>query len=463
MFPTILLAMTPSARAIDIPHEQYQLDNGLNVILHEDHSLPQVVVNLWYGVGAKDEEPGRSGFAHLFEHLMFMGTVHLPGAGFDERMEAYGGWNNAWTSEDATDYYSAGPANLLQTFLWMEADRMRDLGTAMTQKKLDLQRDVVRNERRQSVEDTPYGIVWEALNPALYPQDHPYGHTVIGSHEDLMAATVDDVIGFFGAWYVPNNASLVIAGDFEPAQAKDWVQTYFGGMARKPLPERRPVPKVDGPVQKIREETDNVSLPMTLMTWHTPAAFQPGDADYDLVASVLGEGKASRLYSRLVMQDKIATEVEAWNYSQMLGSVFGISFKPADGHTLEEIETVVLEEVARLAAEGPTAAELERAMNQLEVSFIQGLEGLHSRASALNRYRYLTGDPGFVDKDLARYRLLGAEDVKQAAARLTDERSNRIRVRPREKAAIPTEVAADPTEVAADPTEVAADPTELEK
>jgi len=433
MFPAILLAMTNSANAIDIPHEQYQLDNGLNVILHEDHALPQVVVNLWYGVGAKDEQPGRSGFAHLFEHLMFMGTVNLPGAGFDERMEAYGGWNNAWTSEDATDYYEAGPANLLETFLWLEADRMRDLGRAMTQKKLDLQRDVVRNERRQGVEDTPYGIVWEALNPALYPENHPYGHTVIGSHEDLMAATLEDVTGFFGSWYVPNNASLVIAGDFNPDEAKAWVDKYFSDLKKKALPQRRPVPAVDTPVVKIREETDNVTVPMTMMTWHTPAALQPGDADYDLVASVLGEGKASRLYSRLVMKDKIATEVDVFNYSQMLGSVFGVSFKPAEGHTLEEIEAVVIAEIARLAEEGPTKAEIERAMNQLEVSFIQNLEGLQNRASALNRYRYLAGDPGFVDKDLARYRGLGAAEVKTAAARLTDERANRIRVRPRPK------------------------------
>jgi zinc protease len=431
MFPAILLAMTPTARAIDIPHEQYQLDNGLNVILHEDHTLPQVVINLWYGVGSKDEVPGRSGFAHLFEHLMFMGTVNLPGSGFDERMEAHGGWNNAWTSEDATDYYEVGPSNLLQTFLWMEADRMRGLGTAMTQEKLDLQRDVVRNERRQGVEDTPYGIVWEALNPALFPETHPYGHTVIGSHEDLVAATVDDVTGFFGTWYVPNNASLVIAGDFKPEQAKAWVESYFGSIPSKALPERRPAEPVGTPVTKVREETDNVSLPMTLMTWHTPAALQPGDAEHDVLASVLGDGKASRLYSRLVMKDKIATEVDVWHASQMLGSVFGISFKPADGHTLEEIETVVLEEIAVLAADGPTDAELERVMNQLEVSFIQSLEGLQSRASALNRYRYLAGDPGFVDQDLARYRTIGAAEIQAYAAKLTDDRASRIRVRPR--------------------------------
>jgi len=433
VIPSILIAMTTNAHAIDIPHEQYQLDNGLNVILHEDHDLPQVVVNLWYGVGAKDEQPGRSGFAHLFEHLMFMGTVNLPGSGFDERMEAFGGWNNAWTSEDATDYYEAGPSNLLETFIWLEADRMRDLGRAMTQEKLDLQRDVVRNERRQGVEDTPYGIVWEALNPALYPPEHPYGHTVIGSHEDLMAATLGDVTSFFDTWYVPNNASLVIAGDFDSEQAKAWIEQYFGNIAKKDLPERRGVPIVDKPVQPTREETDNVALPMTLMTWHTPAAFQAGDAGNDLTASILGDGKASRMYERLVRNDKIAIEVDVWHYSQLLGSVFGISAKPADGHTVEEIEAAVLEEIARLAAEGPTDAEMERILNQTEVAFIQGLEGLQSRASALNRYRYMAGRPDFAESDLQRYRDLTKDDVKAAASKLTEDRVSRIRVRPEKK------------------------------
>jgi predicted Zn-dependent peptidase len=421
---------TMTAKAIDIPHDTYQLDNGLNVILHTDHTLPQVVVNLWYGVGSKDEQDGRSGFAHLFEHLMFMGTVHLPESGFDERMEAFGGWNNAWTSEDATDYYEAGPNNLLETFLWMEGDRMRDLGRAMTQEKLDLQRDVVRNERRQSVEDTPYGIVWETLNHALYPPTHPYGHTVIGTHEDLMAATLDDVTGFFGTWYVPNNASLVIAGDFDKAEAKKWVNTYFGGIERTDLPTRRAFETQDMPVRALVEETDNVSLPMTLLTWHTPAAFEPGDAAYDLVASVLGSGDASRLYHSLVYERSIAIEIEAWQYSQKLGSVFGISAKPAEGHTIEELETAILEEVAKLAAEGPKPMEMERAKNQYEVDFVGSLEGLQNRASLLNRYRYMAGESGFIDKDLQRYRDIEASQVQTAAAKLTTARVCRIRVRP---------------------------------
>jgi zinc protease len=429
VLPAIILA-SMTAHAIDIPHDEFQLDNGLNVILHHDDSLPQIVVNLWYGVGSKDEEPGRSGFAHLFEHLMFMGTVHLPGSGFDERMEAHGGWNNAWTSEDATDYYEAGPSNLLETFIWMESDRMRGLAEAMTQEKLDLQRDVVRNERRQSVEDTPYGIIWEAMSPALYPAEHPYGHTVIGTHEDLQAATVDDVVRFFGSWYAPNNASLVIAGDFEPAQARTWVQQYFGSIPRVELPERTKPEALIKPQQAEVETTDNVQIPLTMLTWHTPAAFQKGDAAFDVVASILGEGRSSRLYQDLVTASGDALEVGSWQYSQMLGSIFAVTGKPSTDVTLEDLEIKLQAHIDRLAKDGPTELELERVRNQLEVSFISDLEGLQQRASALNRYRYLSGTPDFVNQDLERYRKLTAKDVQSAAATLTAERRCILRVRP---------------------------------
>jgi predicted Zn-dependent peptidase len=418
------------AHAIDIPHEQFQLDNGLNVILHEDHSLPQVVVNLWYGVGSKDEELGRSGFAHLFEHLMFMGTVNLPESGFDERMEAYGGWNNAWTSEDATDYYEAGPSNLLETFLWMESDRMRDLARAMTQEKLDLQRDVVRNERRQSVEDTPYGIVWEAMSPAMYPPTHPYGHTVIGTHEDLQAATVDDVVRFFDTWYVPNNASLVIAGDFQSDQARVWVQQYFGNLKRGTLPERTKPSPIDGPQQPVVETTDNVQIPLTVLAWHSPAALQDGDAALDVVASILGHGRSSRLYEDLINERGAAIEVSAMQYSQLLGSVFLVTAKPTESTTVEDLEEALQAHIERLASKGPTDAEIERVQNQLEASFIEDIEALDQRASALNRYHYLAGTPDFVNQDLERYRQITAVDIKTAAATLTRKRRCILRVRP---------------------------------
>ena len=426
----LLYAMNAHAVNLSIPHEQYQLDNGLNVVLVEDHSLPQVVINLWYGVGSKDEASGRTGFAHLFEHLMFMGTTRLPDSGFDDLMEGQGGWNNAWTSEDATDYYEVGPSSLVELFLWMEADRMDGLAGAMTQDKLDLQREVVRNERRQSYENAPYGQVWLDMPAALYPEGHPYAHTVIGSHEDLEAATLADVVGFFDTWYVPNNASLVVAGDIDVDKTKADIERLFGGLEMGPLPALEMVATPLKPVQPLVEITDeSIETPLTMTIWHSAAALQPGDAELDVVSAILSSGRSSRLYRRLV-DTGVALEVHAWQYSQLLSSIFGIEAKPAEGHTVEEIEAIVYEELARLAEKGPTDAELERVVNAYEMRFIRNLESLQARASALNRYHYLVGEPDYLEKDLARYRAVDAEAVQGAARQLTAERAATFHVFP---------------------------------
>ncbi len=419
-----------AAPTVEVPFEEYDLDNGLHVVLHPDHRLPQVTVNIWYKVGSKDEQAGRSGFAHLFEHLMFMGTERVPGSGFDDTMEAEGGWNNAWTSEDATDYYSVGPSNLLETLLWLDADRMEGLAKAMTQEKLDLQRDVVRNERRQSYEDAPYGAAWLALNEVLYPPGHPYAHPVIGSHEDLQAAQVDDVKNFFNTWYVPNNASLVVAGDFDPEAVKPFIARTFGAIEPRALPERVAPDPVDLPAKHLVELTDQVRIPMSLLAWHTPASMEEGDAECDLAASILATGRTSRLYRRLVHEDRIALDVSAAQYSQQLGSIFLVTVMPAEGHTLEEVEAAVQEEIARLAKDGPTPEELDRARTRIEVDFLRRVERLQDRATALNRYWAITGAPGGFQADLDRYRNATAEGVRQAAARLTPERAAIIRVRP---------------------------------
>jgi predicted Zn-dependent peptidase len=422
-----------TASAIEIPHEQYKLDNGLTVILHQDSSLPQVVINLWYGVGSKDEIEGRSGFAHLFEHLMFMGTTRLPDSGFDDLMESRGGWNNAWTSEDATDYYDVGPSNLLSTLLWMEADRMDGLAGAMTQEKLDLQREVVRNERRQTSEDAPYGEVWLVMPEMMYPAGHPYAHTVIGSHEDLQAATINDVVGFFDTWYVPGNASLVVAGDFDPAAVRALIEKLFGGLPAAAPPPRPKFEPPETPMTSLIELTDSVQIPMSVLLWHTPAAMAEGDAELDLVSSILAGGRSSRLYKRLVHEEGLALEVDAAQYSQQLSSLFVIEFKPTETGTLEKIEAIIAEEIAKLAAEGPSEVELKRARNQLELGFIQGLESLQHRASRLNRYNALTGNPGFLQADLNRYRSANAEGIQAAAARLSPDRMGLIRVHPEEE------------------------------
>jgi predicted Zn-dependent peptidase len=422
-------ATAEPSKPISIELESYTLDNGLHVVLLEDHSTPAVVTNLMYRVGSKDEAPGRSGFAHLFEHLMFMGTTRLPGSGFDDLMEGYGGWNNAWTSEDATDYFDVGPSNLRATFLWMEADRLDGLSKAMTQEKLDLQRDVVRNERRQTSEDEPYGVLWLELPQVMYPAGHPYAHSVIGTHEDLQAASVADVVSFFDTWYVPNNASLVVAGDIDKAATKAEIARLFGPLPRRELPARPTAPSVDKPAVAVKELTDQVQTPMTTLLWHTPARLAPGDAALDVVANILGGGRSSRLYVRLVEGNK-AQEVSATQVSQHLTSLFVIDAKPTEGHTIEEIEAAITEELGRLAKDGPTPAEMERVKNQLRYTYLTGLEGIADRALAINQAWYTTGDPNTVNQHLSRYEALSAADIRAAAATLSADRRAIIRVRP---------------------------------
>lgn len=410
-----LLVASAFAAEPSIPFTRYELPNGLQVILMEDHSLPQVVVDTWYRVGSKDEAPGRSGFAHLFEHLMFMGTLRLPGSGFDQVMEAQGGWNNAWTMEDATNYYDVGPPQLLETFLWMEADRMQQLDEAMTQEKLDLQREVVRNERRQSYEDRPYGMVETELVTALFPATHPYAHTVIGSHEDLQAASVEDVKGFFGSWYVPNNASLVIAGDFDPAQARVWVEKYYGGLQRKELPVRPAVEPVKTAQKASVTITDQVDFPQLNLFWHSPGQYQPGDAEMQLAADLLGSGESARLYRRLV-DGGLAQEVSVFQYGLQHGGIFGVTVVPMEGVTVEAVEAVVKEELATLANAAPTPEEMERLQNQHAVATYESLEPLQNRAESLNRYWAYTGTPEWLGQDVARFKAVDAPRLSAAVA-----------------------------------------------
>jgi zinc protease len=421
------LALQPT-----IPFERYELPNGLQVVLLVDHSLPQVVVDTWYRVGSKDEAKGRSGFAHLFEHLMFMGTFRLPDSGFDQVMEAQGGWNNAWTMEDATNYYDVGPANLLETFLWMEADRMQQLGAAMTGEKVDLQREVVRNERRQGNEDRPYGMVEIELTTALYPDGHPYAHSVIGSHEDLEAATTEDVKGFFSSWYVPNNASLVVAGDFDPAEARVWVERYFGGLARKELPARPAPSAVSAPQKATITITDQVDAPQLNLFWHSPAKFKAGDAEMQLVADLLGSGESARLYTQLV-DAGLAQEVGVMQYGLEYGGIFGVTVIPMEGTTVEQVQAIVEAEIAALAKAPPTAAEMERLQNQHRIGTFLELEPLQNRAESLNRYWAYTGTADGLAADVARFESVSPEAMSAAVASwLKPELATRIVVVPEE-------------------------------
>ena len=418
--------------AIKVPYEKYTLPNGLKVILHVDKTLPIVTINTWFYVGSKDEPERRSGFAHLFEHLMFMGTNRVPTGQFDQIMERAGGQNNASTAEDRTNYYSFGPANLLPTLLWLDADRLEDLGKAMTLKKLDLQRDVVKNERRQNTENTPYGKAYEMVNSLMYPKGHPYSTSVIGSHEDLSAAAVSDVQSFFSTFYVPNNASLIVAGDFTPAKIKPLINKLFGTLPRSNDIPRKQVQPFTFPGAKLTM-VDAVSASKSLMVWHTPASTKPGDIDMNIVATVLGDGLASRLQETLINKLGIATEVSATQDSKFLGSLFYVDATLATGKKQDDLERAIQGVIADLAKNGPTANELKRVVAKVESRIATVLQSVDQKADKMNEYEFYYGNPDSFQREIDAYRAATPESVKAAVQKYLTGNHLTLRVIPESK------------------------------
>jgi zinc protease len=413
---------TQARRTSDIPQlpfEKVTLPNGLEVILSQKRGLPMVAVNLWYHVGPANEAAGRTGFAHLFEHMMFQSSLHVPEDSHFKLLEAAGASDiNGTTDYDRTNYFQTVPSNQLELALWLESDRMGYLLEKVTQTSLSNQQDVVRNERRQSVENQPYGMADEAAVQILFPKGHPYHGNVIGSHEDIQAVKLEDVHAFFRQYYAPNNASLAIVGDFDVAQAKALVTKYFGTFKRGPA-----VPPIKADTPKITSERRQtvqarVQLPRVTMTWITPPIFQPGDADADVAAQVLGGGRSSRLYKKLVYEKQIAQNVVAQQYSLILGSMFQVEATARPGHTAEELEKAIDEELAAFRATPPTAAELERARNTIETNIIGGLErlgGFGGIADRLNSYNHYLKNPGFLEQDIQRYRNVTPASVQAFA------------------------------------------------
>ena len=417
-----------------IEFEKYTLPNGLEVILHVDRKLPIVNVNQWFHVGSKNEHAGRTGFAHLFEHMMFQGSKNTgdyfvaaeqAGANLQE------GGVNGTTNTDRTNYFATVPSGNLEKILWLESDRLATLADALTKEKLDNQRDVVKNERRQGLENTPYGRWLKLTVENLHPAGHPYSWTVIGSHEDLTAASPDDVKDFFRTFYTPNNLSLVIAGDFDPAEAKRLVEKYFGGIPAGPPLDRptRWIPTLSG--EKIVEATDRVPQDRVYMTWPAPELFGDGDAELDLVSLVLTDGLASRLSKVLVYDKQLCSSVTSFNNNQEISGFFTVIATARPGASLSEVEKIVTEEIARLAKNGPTLAELDRAKAKQEFAFVTGLErigGFGGKADVLNQYNTFFGDPGRYAADVDRHRRVSPADLRAAADRWLNTR-NRLLVR----------------------------------
>lgn len=399
-----------------VPHRLLTLKNGLTVILHQDRSVPVVSVNIWYHVGSANEKAGRTGFAHLFEHLMFEGSANVPDGEFDALLEAAGGSNNGSTTTDRTNYYEDVPSNALELALFLESDRMGHMLAAMSPARVDGQREVVKNERRQNYENRPYGMAFLELNQALYPSSHPYSWPTIGHMQDLNAATYEDVVEFFKTYYVPNNATLVVAGDINLDDAEALVLKWFSEISKG-----NPVDRITVPTPRLtalkKTITDRVQLSRLYLAWLSPAAYKPGDAALDVAGMILAGGKNSKLYRRLVYDKPIAQDVSAFQQAAALSGSFQIIATARPGINITDIKDIIDEELNRLRQNPPEPREVQRAVNQIEASFYRQMErvgGYRGKAEQLNAYYFATGSPDYFAEDLARYTALTPSDIQAA-------------------------------------------------
>jgi zinc protease len=422
-------AMTAAQDDLDYPITEHTLDNGLRVIASPDHGAPSVAVNLWYDVGSRHEhvgldgQTGRTGFAHLFEHVMFQGSAHVPSGQHIALMQAAGASVNATTWFDRTNYFETLPTGGLDLALWLEADRLGSLLDALTQESLDNQREVVKEEKRQRYDNVPYGNAMERLIALTFPPDHPYGHTTIGSMDDLNAATLADVQAFFSAHYLPNNAVLTIAGDVDPETAFAKAETYFGHLVGAPLPSPPPdaelAPLVEAPRAEI---VADVPADAVYVTWRLPRRGTRAFDALDLLFTVLGHGQTSRLHKHLVRNLEIAESASASTMGLIGGNSFGFAYARArDGVGLERLEAELIGQVVRLASAdsadgGPTELELRRAKAQFERSWLHELARIDSRADAIGEHATLLGDPTLINRRVGEIAAVQPSDISAAAA-----------------------------------------------
>jgi zinc protease len=433
---TLALAQQPEIR-----FDQYTLENGLTVILHEDHTAPVAAVVVMYHVGSKNEKPGRTGFAHLFEHVMFKGSQHIADGEHFKLLQEIGANINGSTTEDRTNYFEVVPSNFLELALSMESDRMGYLLPAVNQGKLDNQRDVVKNERRQNYDNQPYGTSYEKIARALYPPEHPYSWPVIGYMDDLSAAALTDVLDFFRIYYAPNNAVLVVAGDITPAVAKEWVKKYFG-----PIPGGKPIVRPAPPPPTLAADArlvfeDKVQLPRLYMTWHAAARGTREDALGDVLSDILSSGKSSRLYKSLILQQQVAQSAHAsFDGGEIAGTaMIEVTAKPGKG--LTEMEAAVNAVLADVMAKGVTAAEIQASVNGKEAQTVNRLSTMFGIANGLATYHTLNGSAALFNKELARFQDITPEEVQAYAKKVFGAHKVVLSVVPEGKTAL----AAEPT------------------
>jgi predicted Zn-dependent peptidase len=397
-----------------IPIETFRLPNGLFVTLSEDHTAPIVAVNLWYHVGSANEREGRTGFAHLFEHMLFQGSADVGANEHFELIQRAGGTLNGSTWLDRTNYFETVPSNHLELVLWLEANRMGWLLPAMTQQKLDTQRDVVKNERRWSVDNQPYGTWWERLPALAFPEGHPFHHSLIGSMSDLDAASLEDIKHFFSTYYTPDNAVLSVAGDFDKAEIKSLINKYFGpippGNGRPPLPDMALPPTFGGWKRVVVE--DNVMLPRLFLAFRSPVFGTKPYYAASICSAILGLRKGSRLYRRLVRERQVAAEAQAFTYDLVKGSdllVIDVTARP--GLSPEALEREVAHEVDLLVRDGVTDEEVARAIALVQTEFIAAMQSAGDRADRLSLYATYFKNPELANEQVQQYEAVTAADV----------------------------------------------------
>jgi zinc protease len=431
---TLLFFMSVKSNAqVNIKFDEYKLDNGLTVVLHEDHSAPVAAVVVMYHVGSKNEKVHRTGFAHLFEHMMFKGSEHVKDGEHFKLLQEIGANINGFTQEDGTTYFEVVPSNYMELGLYLESDRMGYLLEALNQQKLDNQRDVVQNERRQNYDNQPYGTAGEKISKAIYPSTHPYSWPVIGYMEDLSAAKLEDVKEFFRTYYAPNNAILVLAGDINPEESKALVEKYFGGIPRGKDFERPKAVPVSMSESKAEVFEDKVQLPRLYITWHSAANYTRDDAVLDVLGRIFSSGKNSRMYRSMVYEKQIAQSASANQSASEIAGTFDMTITAKPGRALNEMLTSVDSILNDLFANGVTKEEIDVALTSIEVGVINNASTNFGKASAMARFYSYLGDPGYINKQMDIYKGITPEEVLAAAKKYLKENRFLLSIVPKGK------------------------------